>query len=298
MNTKVNFGFAAFLAGMFAVDTAFAQTSLSIGSTPGYPGTTVSAPATLRQGGSAVAAQFDVAFNAGKVAAVDPMRGQRLTNHIFRSRQVAPGVERVLIYSLNNAAVSGTNVTVASLPFAVSPTEFVGSGPLTPTNVVLAKSDATAITPVSLNAGAIFVRAVNPLPNGSVQFFLSSIPDTRYLIQATTDFLSWVNITNLTAFGDFMNLVDADASIYPHRFYRWVLYDAAAGEIGAVTQLPGGRLNFQLNGLAGRTYFLQASADLQHWTDLSTNVATGGTINFTNMIDPGLAKRFFRLKSQ
>jgi len=30
---------------------------------------------------------------------------------------------------------------------------------------------------------------------------------------------------------------------YPHRFYRWLLYDAA-GEIGAVTQLPGGGLSF------------------------------------------------------
>ena len=72
----------------------------------------------------------------------------------------------------------------------------------------------------------------------------------------------------------------------------------AAGEIGAVTQLPGGRLSFQLNGLAGRTYILQASPDLEHWTNLSTNVATTGTLNFTNLIDPAFPKRFFRLKSQ
>jgi hypothetical protein len=61
------------------------------------------------------------------------------------------------------------------------------------------------------------------LPDGQAQFFLRSEPDTRYLIQATTDFVHWVKLTNTTATGNFMDLVDADAERYPHRFYRWVL---------------------------------------------------------------------------
>jgi len=69
------------------------------------------------------------------------------------------------------------------------------------------------------------------------------------------------------------------------------------GEIGAVMQLPGGGLSFQLRGLAGRAYVLQASSDLQQWTDLRTNVATTGTLNFTNLIDAAFPHRFFRLKS-
>jgi hypothetical protein len=32
-----------------------------------------------------------------------------------------------------------------------------------------------------------------------------------------------VKLTNTTATGNFMDLVDADAERYPHRFYRWVL---------------------------------------------------------------------------
>ena len=64
-----------------------------------------------------------------------------------------------------------------------------------------------------------------------------------------------------------------------------------------MTQLPGGRLSFQVNGLAGRTYVLQASQDMQQWTDLSTNVATGGPLNFTNQINAAFPQRFFRLKS-
>ena len=119
----------------------------------------------------------------------------------------------------------------------------------------------------------------------------------RYLIQATTDFLNWVNLTNTTAAGNFMDLVDADAGRYPQRFYRWVLYNAA-GEIGDVMQLPDGALSFQLRGMAGRSYVLQASSDLKQWSDLSTNVATTGTLHFTNRIDATFPQRFFRLKSR
>jgi hypothetical protein len=72
----------------------------------------------------------------------------------------------------------------------------------------------------------------------------------------------------------------------------------AAGEIGAVTQLVEGGLRFQFKGMASRSYMLQASADLQHWTDLSTEVAVSGTLNLTNRLDAAFPQRFFRLKSQ
>lgn len=272
--------------------------SLSLGTVPGYPGTTVSVPVHLARATNVTATQFDVVFSAGKVSLTDAQLTGLFSNHVVRSREISPGVRRVLAYSLAGTSVTLTNSRVAaSLPFTVAPNEFVGSGPLVPTNVVLARADATQVQPVTLTPGAIFVRVVNPLPDGQVQFFLSSEPDTRYLIQATTNFIHWVNVTNTTATGSFMDLVDADAARYPYRFYRWVLYDAA-GEIGAVTQLPGAGLSFQFRGLAGRTYVLQASTDLQRWADLRTNVATTGTLNFTNLIDANFPHRFFRLKSE
>lgn len=135
------------------------------------------------------------------------------------------------------------------------------------------------------------------LADGRVRLNLRGVPDTRYLVQATTNFVHWVNLTNMVATANLMEVMDTDVSHYPQRFYRWVLYDAA-GELGAVTQLPGGGLSFQLSGLAGRNYVLQASPDLQHWTDLSTNIATTGILSFTNLIYPAFPQRFFRLKSQ
>jgi len=63
-------------------------------------------------------------------------------------------------------------------------------------------------------------------------------------------------------------------------------------------QLPGGGLSFQLRGLTGRSYVLQAPTDLHQWTNLRTNVAMTGTLNFTNLIDAAFPHRFFRLKSE
>lgn len=219
-----------------------AQTSLNIGYVPAYPGTVASVPVNLRPtAGGAVALQFDVGFNNGTVSAQDAVRGDRLTNHIVKSRQIAPGVERVLIYSLNNAVLAGSNVTVAGLPFAVDANEHVSSGPLTPSRVVLGKADATAVSPVSANSGTIFVRAVNLLPDGQAQFFMASQPDQTYVIQATTNFVRWVDILTNTATGTFMDLLDPDALFYPQRFYRSATFEAAPGPIGGGLLVPNER---------------------------------------------------------
>ena len=222
--------------------TGRAQTSLGLGSVPAFPGTTAAVPAGLRPSANGVVAmQFDVAFNSGKVSALEALRGERLTNHVIRSRQVAPGVERVLIYSLSNATMTGSNLTVASLPFAVASTEHFSSGPLTPGNVVLAKVDATRVAPVTASAGTIFVRAVNLLPDGQAQFFLPSEPDQTYVIQATTDLISWVDILTNTASGTFMDLLDTDALIYSHRFYRSAPVNASGSPAAAAGSAPNGR---------------------------------------------------------
>ena len=255
-------------------------------------------PVSVRQGSNAVAAQFDVAFNAGKASAVTALRGERLTNHVIKSRQVAPGVERVLIYSLGNAAMSASNATVARLPFAMAPGEYVGSGPLTPTNVTLVAANATRLEPVSLNSGTIFVTPANRRPDGIVDFFLPSATDERYLIQATTDFVSWVNLSTNVALGDFLQLVDLDAPNYPHRFYRSAAWDAlVGGTLGGVQLLPGGGVTFQVTGFDGRAYTLQASTNLVNWTDFSMVTGNGGRISITNAIAGNQRSRFFRLRS-
>ena len=43
------------------------QTSLTLGTQPGYPGVAVALPLTLRNDTNVTAAQFDLAYNIGKV---------------------------------------------------------------------------------------------------------------------------------------------------------------------------------------------------------------------------------------
>ena len=216
--------FAGVMAVVLAAKTGFAQITLSVGNVPGYPGAMVSVPVSLRQpGGGAVAAQFDVSFNASKISGGVPVGTVRLANHTIKSREIAPGVRRTLVYSLSNTNVAGTNGPIVQLPFTVSPQETVSSGPLTPSNVVVARADGTAQAPVSLSVGRIFVQPVNLLPDGQAQFFLPSIEGRRYVIQASSNLVQWVPISTNLATGSFMDLEDIAAASYPHRFYRWEL---------------------------------------------------------------------------
>ena len=84
---------------------------------------------------------------------------------------------------------------------------------LTPSNVVLARPDASAVTPVALAAGNLFVNPVFLKPNGTANFFLPSQEDSRNLIQASTNLVNWINLFTNVATGNFMDLVDADAPL-------------------------------------------------------------------------------------
>jgi hypothetical protein len=87
-------------------------------------------------------------------------------------------------------------------------------------DTVTARADAAPLAPVTLQSGTILVRPVNLLSDGSARFFLRSTPDTRYQVEATTDFDAWVPISTNLATGIFMDLIDPGASNDSHRFYR------------------------------------------------------------------------------
>jgi len=276
----------------------YADTSLSIGSAPAYPGSTVSVQALLTRVTNAVAAQFDLLFNDNKVTSDGVLAGASLADHTVKSRLVAPGIRRVLIYSLNNSAISSTNRVIASLAFTLSPTEYVGSGPLTPSSAILADADANPVTPVTLNSGQIFVRPADRRPDGVVDFFLPSEPDQKYLIQATTNFIHWDNILTNVAIANFMALVDLDGPNFPYRFYRSALFDAIiGGQIGSFFRSADGTVNFRITGLEGRAYTIQASTDLVSWADIGTATTAAGTIQFTDPNAASFRHRFYRLKS-
>ena len=198
----------------------FAQTSLNVGNVPGYPGAMLSVPVSMRKATNVTAVQFDVAYNTAKVAAGQVPSAGVFSNHVVRSREIAPGVHRVLVYSRSNAVITVTNSgTAVEIPFTVSPTEYVGSGPIVPSNARLAQPDATPVSPLALNSGAIFVRSVNLQPEGA-QLFLPSESGANYVVEATTNFVEWTNVSTNIALGGYLSSFDSFATNSPHRFYR------------------------------------------------------------------------------
>jgi len=190
---------------------------------------------------NAVAAQFDLSFNEDKVTSDGVLAGASLADHTVKSRLVAPGVRRVLIYSLNNSAISSTNRVIASLAFTLSPTEFVGSGPLAPSKRDPGRRRRHSRYTRHLNSGQIFVRPANRRPDGVVDFFLPSKPDQKYLIQATTNFVHWDNILTNVAIANFMALVDMDARIFPTILSLAGCRCIIGGQIGSFFRSADGR---------------------------------------------------------
>ena len=69
------------------------------------------------------------------------------------------------------------------------------------------------------------------------------------------------------------------------------------GVLGSVASLDGMQFTYRLLGVTGRSYVIQASTNMQTWTDLTTNVAADGSVVLTNVLDAAFPYRFFRLKS-
>src|SRR4051812_17121887 len=91
----------AFFAGIAAIDGGAVDSSLLVGTAPAYPATTVSIPVTARSLNAVVAAQFDVTFSPERAALANAIIGRAGSNHRVKSVEVAPGVRRVLVYSMN-----------------------------------------------------------------------------------------------------------------------------------------------------------------------------------------------------
>jgi len=70
--------------------------------------------------------------------------------------------------------------------------------------------------------------------------------------------------------------------------------DPVATRLNAPTRLVSGAFQFTLTGLAGRTYEIDASADLQAWAPLGTFLNTNGSLLITDPAATNLNRRFYR----
>ena len=140
-------------------------------------------------------------------------------------------------------------------------------------------------------------------PGGQADGFLNVATNGTeqcFVIQATTDFKSWVNVQTNSTDDVLLQFVDPQAGGNPQRFYRALLCSSASGlpaaTVATITQLPGGRVQFDFTGGSGRSYIIQASTNLTDWQDIRTNVGVSGPITFTDSF-LNFTRRFYRVRT-
>ena len=164
---------------------------------------------------------------------------------------------------------------------------------------LLSTADGTAV--LSSNAsGAIVISPVYRRPDGKADGFLNvstNMPMDCYVVQATSDFQTWVNVSTNAANGDILFFLDASAAPHPYRFYRAMICTSAAMmELATLEKLPTGGTRLQFNREAQRTYRVQASTNLQSWVDLETLPGTGGSLTFKDLGATNFPFRFYRVR--
>jgi hypothetical protein len=68
--------------------------------------------------------------------------------------------------------------------------------------------------------------------------------------------------------------------------------------IAANSQMQQKGFKVQFSGPTGSNLVIQASSDMQHWTDVYTNVVTAGTVTFTDAVAKTVSGRYYRAKLQ
>ena len=263
-----------------------------------FAGRTVNVPWGLRHTGTVSGVQFDLSYPADKLITGVFQPGTFSNNVVFRWRQLASGQQRVLFYTKDGSVLT-TNLFIGNLPMTVPAGDYFGGGPVTISSTVVARTNAVAAAPVALAHGGVTTSTVFRGENGVVDLIIFVQSNHLWVVQATTNFVNWVNIATNSAIRDFVVTADNDAPNYSARFYRALLVGSVPGSGGLISSLslrPGNQLTFGYATTAGRTYILEASTNLASWNALTTNLAGGSLLNFTNMVAPAIPKQFFRIR--
>jgi hypothetical protein len=200
------------------------ETQIQVRNGVAQPGASVVLPITFASEKVVVAAQFDVVFSQGNLlSGVSP--GTQ-TRHTLRTPNLGETSQRILLYALDNAALSNgvlANVLLQTVTNAPSSTVT-----LSITNAILSDPDGNAIAPISLLSGQLLITLVAPArldsilvaTNGQPRFRILGTPNKPYVIQTSSNLLNWVSIgTNNPDASGILNFTDP-AVKGRQRFYR------------------------------------------------------------------------------
>lgn len=213
-------------SGALAPQSATAAATVTLGTGQAGPGE--SAPISVQFGGdgTAVALQFDVVFDANRLAAGFAAGTALTPRHVVTSSSPSPGIARVLVYSLSNQTLG--NGVIANLPMKVLNPAVVGTASLTISNVIVATAAAGRVLPVTPVAGSVLIRdsagsrlqAPVIAANRQATIRVTGVEGKSYTLQGSTDLRAWEAVGTAVATGGVVSFTDAATRSF--RFYRAV----------------------------------------------------------------------------
>ena len=200
-----------------------APVEIAAGSVRGFHSTTVSVPiffnADTNTPLNVVALQADVVYDATHLTPANTFRGAAVPTQTVQVNDATPGVRRIVVYSLNHTLL--TNGVLVEVEFTVGPLPLPIKLGISVTNVLLATAAAASV-PSVVFSGAVVIVPVFFNPDRSAAALLNVTPNRNYIIQATTNFVSWQNILTNTPASSVLEFSDPAASTFRRRYYRAV----------------------------------------------------------------------------
>src|SRR5439155_24938204 len=126
----------------------------------------------------------------------------------------APDTSATLFYTLDGT-LPATNSFLYSAPFTLTNSATVTANAFeTNFNNSIAASAQFIVQP------QIFLTSEGFFTNGMFRLGFSCVPGSNYVLQATTNFISWVSLSTNQAPSNPFNLFDPSATNFSYRFYR------------------------------------------------------------------------------
>src|SRR5262249_24613654 len=119
-------------------------------------------------------------------------------------------------------ATLSTHQSLGALPFTLAAGDFSAGGRVALTNGLASRTNATAVTPLQTIPGGVVVSQVFVGEDGVVDLALRVVSNRTYVVQASTNFVNWVNVFTNFADTDLLIASDSTAVGMPFRFYRGV----------------------------------------------------------------------------
>jgi len=178
------------------VSFSHAAVQLQVSAAAGPAGSSVGIPIALQSDTPVTAFQVDILANPPVLSFDAATEADALTTHVADVGQVAPGIYRIVTYSVFNAPLP--NGTVLTLQAAISPLATNGPVSLVLSNAIVSSPSGVAIANPAVASGTLNIGTVSSLrlsnfslSGGNLQFQVTGLSGPSFTVESSTDLANW-----------------------------------------------------------------------------------------------------------